>query len=370
MISRLFSILKFRRISSFKTFRKANVTTFSMKKMNILVTGGAGYVGSVLVPSLMKEGYFITCLDRFFFGNEFLSSKLSDGNLELIRDDIRWFDPKILENMDLVMDLAALSNDPVGELNPEKTFEINHKGRLRVARLCKKYGVPRYILASSASIYGQQKNIATEDSEVHPLTAYSKANRMAEIDVLKLNDNDFKVTVLRFSSLYGLSPRMRFDLAVNSIVLDIFNTGKIFVHGKNNQRPFLHIKDAVRAYSALISTKPEKIAGEIFNVGSNEENYIILDLAKEVGDAILKNYDMEAKDTPDNRSYIASSDKIKQRIGFEAKHTVKEGSKEIYSALKSKELIFDKKMITLEWYKHILSNKELSDKFAIDGKIL
>lgn len=341
-----------------------------MNEKRILVTGGAGYVGSVLIPALIKDGHHVKCLDRFFFGDEYLSSKEFGDNLELIRDDIRWFDPKILKDVDLVMDLAALSNDPVGELNPEKTFEINHKGRARVSRLCKESGVPQYILASSASIYGQQKDIVNEDSQVNPLTAYSKANRMAELDVLPLNDDGFTVSVLRFSSIYGLSPRMRFDLAVNSLVLDLYNTGRITVYGRNNRRPFLHIKDAVRAYQMTIAAKKKTIAGQIFNAGSDNQNYSIYDLAKETGDAISDNYTLEAQDTPDNRSYVASFAKIRNSIGFEPKYSVKDGSKEIYGALRSGELKDSIKHITLKWYKHIIENQELAAKLSISGKLL
>ncbi len=341
-----------------------------MKNLNILVTGGAGYVGSVLIPQLIQNGHQVKCLDRFFFGMDYLSSKQFQENLELIRDDIRWFDPKILQNIDLVLDLAALSNDPVGELNPEKTYEINHLGRSRVATLSKKYAVPQYILASSCSIYGQQENFVTEDSEVYPLTAYSKANRKAEIDIIPLNDNDFTVTVLRFSSIFGLSPRMRFDLAVNNFVLDLYNTGKISVHGKNNRRPFLHIKDVVRAYQTIIQSPREKIGGEIFNVGSDEQNYVIDDLAKEIGSAISQNFQMEAKDTPDNRSFTASFSKIRNNLGFTPKYNVKQGAKEIYDALESKRLVYGIKMITLKWYKHIFDDPQLAKELSIDGKLL
>jgi nucleoside-diphosphate-sugar epimerase len=337
--------------------------------LKILVTGGAGYVGSALIPKLLEEGHQVKCLDRFFFGTEFLES-LKSKNLELIRDDIRWFNPQILSNIDTVLDLAALSNDPVGDLNPEKTFEINHKGRVRVAKLSKENGVSQYILASSASVYGQQKDIVTEDSTVNPLTAYSKANRMAELAALPLNDDNFSVSVLRFSSIYGLSPRMRFDLAVNSLVLDLYNTGKIIVYGKNNRRPFLHIKDAVRAYQSIILINKKLIAGQIFNVGSDEQNYSIFDLAKETGNAISDDYELEAQDTPDNRSYVASFSKIKNTLGFEAKYTVKDGSKEIYDALASGQLKYSIKNITLKWYKHIISDEKLSKELSIDGKLL
>jgi len=338
--------------------------------LNVLVTGGAGYVGSVVIPELVKEGYKIKCLDRFFFGREFLSKKEFENNVELIQDDIRWFDAKILDDVDVVMDLAALSNDPVGELDPTKTFDINHLGRNRVARLSKQAGVKKYILASSASIYGQQEKIVDETSKINPLTAYSKANRMAEEDNLLLNDDNYTVTALRFSSIYGLSPRMRFDLAVNSMVLELYKTGKIVVQGKSNTRPFLHIKDVARAYILVINAHKEKISGQIFNVGSDEQNFQMDDLAGEVGDSIGKKYELEVKDTQDHRSYTASFKKIKEVLGFETKFTVQDGSAEIYKALESGELIDSKKTITVEWYKYLQSIHSLSKEVSMRDIIL
>lgn len=338
--------------------------------MNILVTGGAGYVGSVLIPELLNNGHNVTCLDRFFFGKDFLQSEKFEKKLKLIQDDIRWFDPVILENIDVVLDLAALSNDPVGELNPEKTFEINHLGRSRVADLCKKHGVTKYVLASSASIYGQQDNIADENSIVNPLTAYSKANRKAEEDILRLNDDSFTSCALRFSSIYGISPRMRFDLAVNSMVLDLFENDKITIFGKNNKRPFIHIKDAIQAYLKIISAPKEKIGGEIFNVGSNEQNFTIFDLANEVKNSISPNSELLAQDTPDNRSYFASFEKIEKTLDFKTHFTVKEASLEIFNSLKDGTLNHDLKTITVKWYKHILENNELKQSLELNGKLL
>jgi len=341
-----------------------------MKNLNILVTGGAGYVGSMLIPSLIEDGHYIKCLDRFFFGDEYLSSKKFEDKLELVKDDIRWFDPKILKNVDLVMDLAALSNDPVGALEPEKTYQINHIGRVRVAKLCKEMGVKQYILASSASVYGKQKDTVDENSEVNPITDYSKANRKAEEDVLKLNDDNFCVTVLRFSSVYGSSPRMRFDISVNSMILEMFRTHKIVVRGKNNSRPFIHIKDAVRAYQNVISASKNIISGQIFNVGSDEQNFKMGDIAKNIIKATGQKCDLELGDTNDHRSYITSFKKIKDSLGFIPSYSIQDGANEIYNELSSNQLDSSNKTITLEWYKHILSDQKLLSELSINGKLL
>lgn len=326
-------------------------------------------MGSVVIPQLIKDGHHIKCLDRFFFGDEYLSQSQFSNNLELIRDDIRWFKPQILEDVDTVLDLAAISNDPAGDLNPEKTFEINHKGRARVAKISKENGIKRYILASSASIYGQQNNIADENSEVKPLTAYSKANRNAEIDNLPLNDENFSVTVLRFSSVYGNSPRMRFDTAINCMVLDLFKNKKISVHGKLNKRPFVHIKDVTRAYQAIINAPIEKIGGQIFNIGSEDQNFEMGKLAQEIVNYSDINCDIELSDTNDHRSYFASFQKIKKSIGFSAKHTVSEGVVEMYNELDSGRLKDTIKTRTVEWYKKLLSDQTLAKKYLINDTI-
>jgi nucleoside-diphosphate-sugar epimerase len=338
--------------------------------LKILVTGGAGYVGSILIPELIKDGHFVYCLDRFFFGQDFLQSQKFENSLQLIQDDIRWFDSKILNGIDVVMDLAALSNDPVGDLDPNNTYEINHLGRVRVAKLSKEAGVPKYILASSASIYGQQNKIATEESSVSPLTAYSKANRKAEVDILPLSSDDFSVTVLRFSSVYGISPRMRFDLAINGMVLDFFKNKKITIFGGNNKRPFVHINDAIQAYKLLLTTSVSKINGQIFNVGSNDQNYVISELAKEVGYALDPNCELEIRDTPDNRSYFASFDKIHDILNFKPQNNVQESSKKMLSALENNTLDYSEKTITLKWYNHIKNTPDLLEKLSINGKFL
>ena len=336
---------------------------------SILVTGGAGYVGSVLIPELIDNGFHVKCLDRFFFGIEYLSNPKFQNNLELIKDDIRFFDEKILDGVDVVLDLAAISNDPAGELDPEKTFEINHQGRHRVAKLSKKMGVKRYILASSASIYGQQEKIADENSTVNPLTAYSKANRKAEIDNLSLNDDKFTTTALRFSRIYGESPRMRFDTAVNAMVLDLYKKQKITVSGKDNKRPFVFIKDAVRAYLAVIAAPKQKISGEIFNIGSNEQNVTMIDLANQTIDSIGQSCEIVVEGTNDHRSYFASFDKIKNTLNFTTNYSIGDGAKEMYQGLKNKTISDTIKTKTVEWYKYLMSNSEASKNFLINDTL-
>jgi len=339
--------------------------------MQVLVTGGAGYIGSVLVPKLLKEGYRVKVLDRFFFGKESLKSYSKNKNLILIQDDIRWFDPKILKDVDVVLDLAALSNDPAGELDPEKTFEINHKGRARVAKLSKDSDVKRYILASSCSIYGFQEGVLDEKSPVYPLTTYAKANRKAEISTKKLASDKFTVTTLRFATVYGLSNRMRFDLAVNGMTLGYFKNGQVPIMRNGKQwRPFIHIKDVAQAYLYIINAPKDKINGEIFNVGSDQQNYQILSLAKEIAGSINMPFKKRWYGDPDSRSYRVSFRKIQKIICYKPKYTVGQASKEIFSALKKNKVTDSIKTKTVEWYKHLIRSKELVEDVLLDNKLL
>lgn len=339
--------------------------------MQILVTGGAGYIGSVLVKELLADGNKVKCLDRFFFGKESLQDVALDPNLQLIKDDIRWFDPNILKGVDVVMDLAALSNDPAGELDPSKTFDINYLGRIRVARLSKEYGVKRYILASSCSIYGFQNEVIDETSPVNPLTTYARANRKAEEDVLPLDSSTFSVTALRFATVYGYSARMRFDLAINAMVLGLYKTPRIPVMRDGLQwRPFIHIKDVARAYKLIVNQPVDRIDGQIFNVGSDEQNYQILTLAEMIARTLDINYEIEWYGSPDNRSYKVSFAKFRKLTGFSPTYTPKEGAKEIFEALKKGLLAESIKTKTVEWYKHLLECQNLVSEIALRSTLL
>ena len=339
--------------------------------MQVLVTGGGGYIGSILVPRLLNERYKVRVLDRFFFGKETLASVANNKNLTLFQDDTRWFDPKILKNVDVVMDLAALSNDPSGELDPLKTLDINFKGRARVAKIAKEMGVKRYILASSCSIYGFRDGLLNETSPINPLTTYAKANRLAEVAAKKLGDDKFTVTLLRFATVFGYSPRMRFDLAVNGMVLGFFKNKQIPIMRDGKQwRPFIHVKDVAEAYVKIIQSPKEKINGELFNVGSDEQNYQILPLAKEVASAMKIPFKKKWYGDPDTRSYKISFKKIKEIIGYKTKYTVADGAREIYAALQKGTLTDSIKTKTVEWYKHLLESKKTMDSIVIKNKFL
>ena len=322
--------------------------------MRILVTGAGGYIGSVLVPMLIEKGYSVLALDRFFFGKDKLPSQ--NGQLEIMEEDIRLFEKEILKDVDAVIDLAALSNDPAGELDPVKTWSINYLGRFRVATLSKLMGIKRYILPSSCSVYGFQDGIVDETSETNPLTTYAKANLKAEKDILNLADNNFTVVILRQATVYGLSPRMRFDLAINGMVKGFFKNGRIPILRDGTQwRPFVHVRDTSSAMIKVLEAPQDKVNREIFNVGSDEQNYQIFDLARRVANSIGIPFEYEWYGLPDHRSYKVSFKKIKEKLGFRPEYNAEKGAVEIWEALKSGKVNpDDPKTITVEWYKYLL----------------
>ncbi|MGA2669362.1 MAG: SDR family oxidoreductase [Ignavibacteria bacterium] len=338
--------------------------------MKYLITGGAGYIGVPLINHLLNKGNSIVCLDRFFFGKESLSKLIGNPKLCLVKEDIRRFDPSLLQGIDVVIDLASLSNDPSSDINPVKTFDINYLGRVRVAKLSKEYGVKRYILASTCSVYGFHDQILTEESKTNPLTTYSKSAVRAEEDVLSLGDDTFTVVVPRFATVYGLAPRMRFDLVINAMILRLQQTGKLSVMRDGTQwRPFIHVKDVARAYEFLAESDPEKVNKEIFNVGSNEQNYQIFPLAQLLGNSFGKPYEIVWYGDPDLRSYRVNFDKI-SRLGFKTIYTPEFASKEIYQGLEKGEIKDELKTRTVEWYKHLLSIEELINDVKLKDTIL
>jgi len=331
-----------------------------MKKA-VLVTGGAGYVGSVLIGELLAKGYKVICLDRFFFGGNSLKEFKSNPQLTIVKDDTRQFDPNILKNVSVVFDLAAIAQpDPTEELNPKLFHEINYLGPVRVANLSKKYGVERYIFASSCSVYGFRKEIISEDSPLNPIESYGKTKAQAERAILSISDKKFCATVLRFATIYGLSPKMRFDLVVNGMTLSLFKTGKIKVMRDGTQwRPVIHVKDAVNAYLKIMEADKEEVNREIFNVGSNDQNFQIYHLAKLIGESVGISYEIEWYGEPDARSYRVDFSKITRVLGFRTEFTPKEGAKEVYDALRDGVIKDTPETYVIKWYRQLAERKVL-----------
>lgn len=337
---------------------------------HVLVTGGAGYIGSVLTETLLARGLSVTVLDRLFFGDT-LADLRSEPRLRIVRDDVRTCEASVLDGIDAVCDLAALSNDPAGELDPRKTMEINFEGRARICRLAKRAGVRRYVLASSCSIYGFQEEVADETGPTRPLTTYAHANARAEDAVLAEASSSFCVTALRQATVYGASRRMRFDLAINGMTLAVHKTGRVRILRNGAQwRPMVHVRDTSAAFACVLEAETSVVNGEIFNVGSDDQNLQILPLAERVAAAVGVPFTPEWYGDPDDRSYRVSFAKIRDRLGYRATRTPDDGAREVVEGLRSGALCDGPETRTVEWYRELLRWHAVTRDLAMNGAIL
>jgi len=322
----------------------------------VLVTGAGGYIGSVLVPKLLKKGYKVKAVDRYFFGEDKLKE---NENFIKIKEDTRRLKEEIFAGVDYVIDLVAISNDPSGEAFKEATLQINHISRVRTAHIAKKMGIKRYIFPSSCSIYGFQKEKVNENSKTNPLTTYAIANERAEKGVLPLADEKFCVTVMRQATVFGYSPRMRFDLAINGMTYGAWKNGKLPLMRDGSQyRPMVHVEDTTDVMWLLLEADKNKINGEIFNVGGDELNYQIGSLGEIVADVVGKKLgkkiEIEWYGDPDHRSYYVDFSKIKNTLGWTPKWSAKEGAEQIVEKLENGELEKTTDTITLQWYQELI----------------
>ena len=339
-------------------------------RKTILITGAGGYIGSRMVEKYLIHGFRIIALDRYFFGD--VLSDLKGKNLKIVKDDTRLFDKRILEKVDVVIDLASISNDASGSLNPRLTRDINYNGSVRVASLAKEMGVGRYVFSSSCSVYGKAKKLLDEESKVSPVTEYAKSKLLSEKKILELAGSSFCVTILRNATVFGLSTRrMRFDLMVNLMTLTAWKNNKIFIYGGGKQwRPLIHIDDCIDAFLATIyENNSEKINRQILNVGSDTLNYQVLQVAP-----MFKKYFPKLKienfsSSTETRNYRVNFKKIKKLLGFSTKRTIDDGIIEILDALKSGKVQADIRTHTLNYYKYLMESEKLVDSLKLKGKL-
>ncbi len=303
----------------------------------IFITGGAGYVGSKLVPKLLKLGYGVTVLDLMIYGEDVLPP---DEKLIKIKGDIRDVDllNKELSGHDTLIHLACISNDPSFELNPSLGRSINYDAFEPLVETSLKNNIRKFIYASSSSVYGikKEKNV-TEDMELEPLTDYSKFKGDCEKILNSYKSENFITTTIRPSTVCGYAKRQRLDLVVNILTNHAFHKREIKVFGGDQLRPNIHIDDMVDSYLAVLESDPNKINGEIFNVGF--KNQSVNELASEVREVIGEDVKIINTKSDDNRSYHVSSQKIKDILGFEVKYSVKDAVLDLKKA-------FEKKLLT------------------------
>ncbi|MEZ5866855.1 MAG: SDR family oxidoreductase [Geminicoccaceae bacterium] len=334
----------------------------------VLVTGAGGYIGTTLVPMLLAQGYQVRALDRFFFGAELLAPH---ARLELVKADSRRLEAHHFKGVDHVIDLVAISNDPSGELFQDATYAINHESRVHCARLAKMAGVKRYVLPSSCSLYGFQPEdvICAEDHATNPLTTYARANEMAEHGVLPLADERFCVVVLRQATVYGYSPRMRFDLAINGMTLGAWQTGTLPLMRDGTQwRPMVHVKDTAAAQMFMLQAPQAAVNGQIFNVGSDANNYQLGPLAERIAAAVPRDVTVEWYGDADHRSYRVAFDKI-EKLGWQARRVAEDGVAEIVAKLADGSLEKSTRTITLDWYQELIKWQRIIREVELDGTI-
>lgn len=334
--------------------------------MKVFVTGVKGYVGNVLIDVLKEKNHNVIGCDIGYYPQEFLDKKATV--VECIKKDIRDLESTDLEGCDAVIHLAGLSNDPLGEINPNLTDEINYKATIHLAKLAKENKIKYFVFSSSCSIYGANSDIVDENSSMDPLTAYAKSKVDSENKLLELKDETFSPIILRNATVYGISPSQRLDLVVNNLIASVVSTGKIKLLSDGSAwRPLLHVEDMARAFEFMITSDIDKVAGQIFNVGSNDDNYKVKEIAEMIGNIIPKSKITFAEDaSKDNRSYKVNFDKI-EKLGFKTKWKLEDGIKDIYETMINNN--FSENDFNVDSYFRVKYLKRLLDKKILDSNL-
>lgn len=303
----------------------------------VLVIGGAGYLGSVLTRKLLSGGFMVNGLDNIMYGDHGIKELYGSNGFNFIEGDIR--DIKVvmeaIKGCDAVIHLAAIVGDPACKLDAEETISINYLATKMIAEVCKYSQINRFIFASTCSVYGANEKpdvLLNEESPLNPVSLYAEMKLKSEKGVLEAMDENFSPTILRMATLYGLSPRMRFDLVVNLFTAQAINKGKITVFGGNQWRPLLHVDDAAEAYLRCLKAPIDKVQGQIFNVGSNRQNYKISELGSTL-QRIIPTLEIEYKeDLVDPRNYNVRFDKISKALDYRVGKNIKDAMLEIKQA--------------------------------------
>ncbi len=302
----------------------------------VLVTGGAGYIGSILCRLLLDAGYCVRVLDNLAFGLAPIEALLERPGFELLREDIRHIEvlDRAIFGVDRIIHLAAIVGDPACQLDSAKAITSNLFATQAMAEIARRYRVKQFIFASSCSVYGNSgESWADETSPVEPASLYSETRLDAESYLLKLNNSEFCTTIARLATVFGLSPRMRFDLVVNVLAAHAVSNREITIFGPEQFRPFIHVTDVAAALMQMIQAPLERVAGQIFNVGSDKENYTMEALGRLVTETVDGTRISIQPGHADPRSYRISCAKIADRLGFACRTSVSEGIREVSNAL-------------------------------------